>query len=144
MKFVSQLLVTVALAATGAAALENGLQLSEVFGGPHGNKYSDLELVSPGHRVKSITIRTSERLNGVGLDIVDPAGVPTTLYHGGRGGAPNTPNNTVSGGTRTTKIGKDTAPEGYQLGGFVGTCGTEVDSVGAIWTRIKGRGRGLG
>ncbi|ETO75321.1 hypothetical protein F444_09053 [Phytophthora nicotianae P1976] len=45
--------------------------------------------------------------------------------------------NTISGGTQTDQIGKDGAPEGYQLGGFVGYSGNEVDSVAAVWTRIE-------
>ncbi|ETM41304.1 hypothetical protein L914_12916 [Phytophthora nicotianae] len=47
---------------------------------------------------------------------------------------------TISGGTPTDDSGskgKDTAPSGYQLGGFVGYSGNELDSMGAIWTRIK-------
>eukprot|EP00644_Phytophthora_capsici_P006859 jgi/Phyca11/103467/e_gw1.8.492.1 len=47
---------------------------------------------------------------------------------------------TISGGTpqeNTDKMGTDTAPEGYQLGGFQGYAGNELDSVGAIWTSIE-------
>ncbi|ETP07256.1 hypothetical protein F441_16435 [Phytophthora nicotianae CJ01A1] len=38
--------------------------------------------------------------------------------------------NTISAGSPTDKIGKDSAPEGYQLGGFVGYSGNELDSEG--------------
>ncbi|KAF4038768.1 Jacalin-like lectin domain [Phytophthora infestans] len=44
--------------------------------------------------------------------------------------------NTISGGSPTSKIGKDSAPHGYHLGGFAGYSGNELDSVGAIWTSI--------
>lgn len=40
-------------------------------------------------------------------------------------------NSTVSGGTPTKNIGKDS-----QLGGFVGTSGKELDSVSILWTSI--------
>ncbi|EGZ09150.1 hypothetical protein PHYSODRAFT_318848 [Phytophthora sojae] len=163
-------LATVALLATSAAALKDGVRLSETFGGPHGNKYTDMDLVAPGQAVKSITIRTGERVNGVGIHFIDLTGKDQYLYHGGGGGDNNTltlgqneyvtgieahwgeyhshtrvrfiqfttsANNTISGGTRATKIGTDTAPEGYQLGGFLGTSGVELDSVAAIWTSIN-------
>ncbi|KAG3144021.1 hypothetical protein PI126_g14343 [Phytophthora idaei] len=162
-------LATVALVACGATALPNGIQLSEVFGGPHGRKYSDVELVTTGQTVQAIIIRSGERVNGVGLEITSPTGEKSPLYHGGGGGEQQrwtfgageyitgieahwgekgdhtrvkyiqfttTLNNTISGGNPTKDIGKDTAPEGYQLGGFFGTCGKELDSVGAVWVSI--------
>ncbi|GMF62801.1 unnamed protein product [Phytophthora fragariaefolia] len=173
MKFISQVLTTVALIATSVAALPDGIELSEVFGGPHGDKYSDLSIVKAGQIVKSITIRTGERVNGVGLQIADAQGVTTDLYHGGGGGNANTltlgqgehvigieahwgeyhshtrvryikfttnANNTIEGGTKATKIGTDTASDGFQLGGFIGYAGKELDSVGAIWTKIDATG----
>ncbi|KAG2788571.1 hypothetical protein JG687_00018485 [Phytophthora cactorum] len=46
-------------------------------------------------------------------------------------------NNYVSGGTPTDDIGKEDAPEeGYQIGGFFGKRGDEIDSVAAIWATI--------
>ncbi|KUG01410.1 hypothetical protein AM587_10008854 [Phytophthora nicotianae] len=45
--------------------------------------------------------------------------------------------NFIEGGTRTDKNGTDTAKEGYQLGGFVGRSGDELDLVSAIWTSIQ-------
>uniref|UniRef100_H3H2H9 Jacalin-type lectin domain-containing protein n=1 Tax=Phytophthora ramorum TaxID=164328 RepID=H3H2H9_PHYRM len=62
----------------------------EVFGGPHGDKYSDMELISPGQGVHSVTIRSNERIDGVGLDVTDPAGTKSTFYHGSGGGDSNT------------------------------------------------------
>ncbi|KAF4042810.1 Jacalin-like lectin domain [Phytophthora infestans] len=45
--------------------------------------------------------------------------------------------NSVSGGTPTNDIGKESAPEeGYQVGGFFGKRGDEIDSVAAIWATI--------
>lgn len=45
--------------------------------------------------------------------------------------------NTVSGGTQTEIRGSVTAPEGYQLSGFFGRFGDEIDLVGAVWSSIK-------
>ncbi|OWZ23979.1 hypothetical protein PHMEG_0001064 [Phytophthora megakarya] len=45
--------------------------------------------------------------------------------------------NIMEGGTKTDKIGSETAREGYQLSGFVGRSGDELDMVGAIWTSIQ-------
>ncbi|KAJ8575628.1 hypothetical protein ON010_g3585 [Phytophthora cinnamomi] len=170
MKLLAQTLTAAALLATGVVALRDGVMISETYGGPHGNKYSDMDKVSPGQSVKSITIRTGERVNGVGINFVSPDEVPYDLYHGGGGGRATTltlgegeyvtgieahwgeyhshtrvrfiefttnKNNRISGGTRATKIGADHAEAGYQLGGFFGTDGKELDSVGAIWTRIS-------
>ncbi|KAE9246524.1 hypothetical protein PF001_g33516, partial [Phytophthora fragariae] len=83
-------LATVALIATGVAALENGIMLSETYGGPHGSEFSDMYFVSPGQVVKSITIRTGERVNGVGINVVDPLGKPHIVYHGSYRGDNNT------------------------------------------------------
>ncbi|KAJ8525733.1 hypothetical protein ON010_g15381 [Phytophthora cinnamomi] len=170
MKFLAQTLTAAALLASGVVALRDGIMISETYGGPHGDKYSDMDKVSPGQKVKSITIRTGERVNGVGINFVSPEGTPNDLYHGGGGGDGNTltlgegeyvtgieahwgeyhshtrvrfiqfttnMNHSISGGTRATKIGADHAEPGYQLGGFFGTDGKELDSVGAIWTRIS-------
>ncbi|ETI37404.1 hypothetical protein F442_16443 [Phytophthora nicotianae P10297] len=144
MKFFIPVLTAVAFLTGGAAALDKGVLLGETFGGPHGHKYSDLGIISPGQ-------------------------ITTFLRHGGKGGVAKTldlaedehiigiqahwakyyrhtrimyiefttdAGNTISAGSPTDKIGKDSAPEGYQLGGFVGYSGNELDSVGAISTSI--------
>ncbi|KAG1705046.1 hypothetical protein DVH05_005070 [Phytophthora capsici] len=173
MRFFSQVLAAVAIVASGVAAeLEEGIRLGEIFGGPHGNKYSDIDLTSAGQSVKAITIRSADRVDAVALDVVSPEGNPSTFYHGGNGGDKETrtlaegeyitgvevhwgkyyrktrvmyiefttnTGNIISGGTpqeNTDKIGTDSAPEGYQLGGFMGYAGNELDSVGAVWTSI--------
>uniref|UniRef100_H3H2I5 Jacalin-type lectin domain-containing protein n=1 Tax=Phytophthora ramorum TaxID=164328 RepID=H3H2I5_PHYRM len=167
--FFCQVLVMVALVARGAVATDEGILLSETFGGPHGTKYSDIDLVSPGQTVQSVTIQAGERINGIGVAVTDPSGLKTDLFHGGKGGDPNTLTlsageyimgieahwgekgdhtrikylrfttnlgNFIEGGNPTKNIAKNTAPEGYQLGGFFGTCGKELDSVGIVWTSI--------
>ncbi|OWZ08766.1 hypothetical protein PHMEG_00018641 [Phytophthora megakarya] len=168
MKFIYQVLATVALAASAVSALENGVLLGETFGGPYGKKYSDLDIVGPGQTVQSITVRSAKRVDAVILEITDASGKAHTLHHGGNGGDKNTltlsdgeyvngweaqwgddgdriqyivfttnKNNTITGGTATGNSGTDSAPKGYQLGGFIGYCGRELDSAGAIWTSIE-------
>ncbi|OWZ21247.1 hypothetical protein PHMEG_0004226 [Phytophthora megakarya] len=174
MKFISQVLVFAAtLMATGVVAVEKGVILGPTFGGPHGNKYSDVESVGPGQTVQSITIRASDRVDSVSLNVTNLVGKVSALKHGGGGGDKDTlhlgegehitgievhwgkyyrktrvmyiqfttdKGHIIAGGTpqdNIDKIGKDTAWEGYQLGGFVGFAGEELDSVGAIWTSIQ-------
>ncbi|GMF16835.1 unnamed protein product [Phytophthora lilii] len=84
-------LATVALMTSGAvAALDNGVVLSETFGGPRGKEYSDLDISKPGQDVKSITVQAGERVNGLGLVVRDAKGVESEVFHCGRGGSPNT------------------------------------------------------
>ncbi|OWZ19813.1 hypothetical protein PHMEG_0005868 [Phytophthora megakarya] len=173
MKFFYQILAAAAVVATSVTALDLGIALGETFGGPHGDKYSDLDLVDAGEEVHSITVRSADRVDQVSLDITDAAGQQSTLKHGGDGGDKDTYNlgegehitgievhwgkyyrktrimyikfttntgGSIEGGTpqdNTDKIGKETAPEGFQLGGFTGFAGNELDSVGAIWTSIQ-------
>ncbi|KAG6623027.1 uncharacterized protein IUM83_12377 [Phytophthora cinnamomi] len=40
----------------------------------------------------------------------------------------------LEGGTRTAKTGKICAPTGFQLGGFIGYAGVELNEVGVVWT----------
>ncbi|KAJ8550580.1 hypothetical protein ON010_g10488 [Phytophthora cinnamomi] len=76
-----------ALVATGAAELPEGVYLTETHGGPHGDEYSDAKLVKAGQVVKSITVCSGDRVDGVGLEI---EGLSDRLYHGGRHGDMNT------------------------------------------------------
>ncbi|GMF32936.1 unnamed protein product [Phytophthora lilii] len=169
MKFFFQIMAAAAVVARANAALQNGVVLSETFGGPHGDQYSDLEDAAPGQKVKSITVRSAKRVDAIILDGNTEGGSSFNFIHGGNGGDPTTlelgageyitcmeahweeehrhtrifyisfttsANNTISGGTKTSHSGNDCAPKGYQLGGFFGYAGQELDSVGAIWTSI--------
>ncbi|KAF1787206.1 Jacalin-like lectin domain [Phytophthora cactorum] len=172
MKLILQVLTTVALAAVGDALLRDGIIPGKVYGGPHGKKYSDEELIAPGQTVNSITIRSSDRVDSVCLDVTDRSGQNSQLCHGGDGGDEKTlelgedehiigiqahwgkyyrktrvmyvkfttdKGNAIFGGTptdNTEKKDKEEADDGFQLGGFHGFSGNELDSVGAIWTAI--------
>ncbi|OWZ05679.1 hypothetical protein PHMEG_00022189 [Phytophthora megakarya] len=142
-------------------------QLSESFGGPHGDQFSDQDHVTSGQVVEALTIHTGKRSHGLELKISGPTA--TTFSHGGSGGASNTltlgpgeyitsmeahsakkdgwtrvfylkfgtnTGRSVSGGTMTGNKGFVTAPAGYQLGGFFGRKGDELDMLGVVWSSI--------
>ncbi|ETK88064.1 hypothetical protein F441_07760 [Phytophthora nicotianae CJ01A1] len=148
-------------------------QLSQSFGGPHGNQFSDLALATSGQTITSLIIRAGGRVDGLTLQVSAPTA--QTFTHGGTGGTENTltlgtgeyitsmrahwgqkdghtrifylsfgtsAGNTVSGGTKTDESGSVTAPDGYQLGGFFGRDGDEIDLIGVVWTSIKVIGEG--
>uniref|UniRef100_H3GBL0 Jacalin-type lectin domain-containing protein n=1 Tax=Phytophthora ramorum TaxID=164328 RepID=H3GBL0_PHYRM len=149
-------------------SVEDSVQLSESFGGPHGTEFSDEAAATSGQAVASITIRAGERVDGVALEITAPTA--TTFSHGGTGGTENkltlaageyitsmeahwgkkgdhtrifylsfgtSAGNSVSGGGMTEDKNSVTAPEGFQLGGFFGRDGDEIDLLGAIWTSVE-------
>ncbi|KAF4030614.1 putative secreted protein [Phytophthora infestans] len=136
--------------------LPPGTYAGPSFGGPHGDAYTDAPLVKSGQKVLSIIIRAGERVDAVILTVENPSGEENTFYHGGYGGVLKAPlalaegrtrvkyikfttnlGNFIEGGTRTNIIGSDTAKDGYQLGGFAGRSGDELDVVSAIWTSIQ-------
>ncbi|KAF4321891.1 hypothetical protein G195_004514 [Phytophthora kernoviae 00238/432] len=143
------------------------LNLSEVFGGPHGNEFTDQPSAASGQTVGSITVRAGDRVDGLTLAITAPTAM--SFSHGGSGGTDNTlalgeyeyitsmevhwgqkdghtrifylnfvtsSGNSISGGTQTDEKGSVTAPDGYQLSGFFGRDGDEIDRLGVVWTSI--------
>ncbi|RQM13420.1 hypothetical protein KXD40_003862 [Peronospora effusa] len=148
---------------------KRAVQLSESFGGPHGEQFSDQPAVISGMTVASVTIRAAKRLDGLTVQVSAPKEM--TFTHGGTGGKENTltlepgeyittmevhwakkqvdgktrifylslgtsKGKTVSGGTKTAEKGSVTAPKGYQLAGFFGRDGDEIDHLGAVWSSI--------
>ncbi|KAG6623140.1 uncharacterized protein IUM83_12369 [Phytophthora cinnamomi] len=169
MKFFFQAVAAAAMLLTsGTDAGWERYRLSEKFGEPHGTFFSDTNFAIAGQSVQSITIRTGERVNGVGIDVTSPDGkTRNNPFHGGNGGNPKTltlksgerfqcleahwgkyhgrtriryikitttSDRSIDGGTPTTQTGKVCAPDGFQLGGFEGSSGVELDQVGAVWT----------
>jgi hypothetical protein len=61
---------------------ERGFQLSEQFGGPHGDYYHDIDSVPAAARATTISLRAGSRVDQVGLTLANG----TTLTHGGTGG----------------------------------------------------------
>ncbi|MFJ9894280.1 jacalin-like lectin [Streptomyces sp. NPDC091280] len=139
-------------------------QLSDQFGGPHGDYYQDIDNVPAAARATKISLRSGSRVDQVGITLANG----TTLTHGGTGGTATsltlgsseyvtsaylcqgqksghtrifyarfTTNlgNTLAGGTTTSDCVTRTAPSGWQIAGFHGRSGDEVDKLGFIYTK---------
>ncbi|EEY59381.1 uncharacterized protein PITG_11402 [Phytophthora infestans T30-4] len=136
MKFIFQALAAMAFMAGGAAELQNGVQLGETFGGPHGDKYSDETTLyhgGDGGDKNTLTLGQNEHITGIEAHWGKYYRHTRIMYIKFTTDA----GHTIYGGTPSDQIGKDDAPDGYQLGGLAGFCGNEIDSVGAVWTSIK-------
>ncbi|GAA3774727.1 jacalin-like lectin [Streptomyces coacervatus] len=139
-------------------------QLSDQFGGPHGDYYNDIDGVPAGARATTIALRSGSRVDQMSLTLANG----TTLAHGGTGGTASsltlgsgeyvttaqlcqgtysdhtrifyakfTTNlgRTLAGGTTTSDCVTRTAPSGWQIAGFHGRSGDEVDKIGFIYTQ---------
>ncbi|MFF7190267.1 jacalin-like lectin [Streptomyces sp. NPDC008222] len=142
----------------------SAFQLSDQFGGPHGDHYNDIDSVPAGARAASISLRSGSRVDRIGLTLSNG----TTLTHGGTGGTASTLTlgsgeyvtsallcegpydghtrifyakfttnlgNSLAGGTTTSDCVTRTAPSGWQIAGFHGRSGDEVDKTGFIYTQ---------
>ncbi|MEV6647359.1 jacalin-like lectin [Amycolatopsis sp. NPDC051371] len=139
-------------------------RLSDRFGGPHGTPFTDLDRVAPAARASTFTLSAGARLDRIGSTSADgttfshggTGGTPRTyrladgeyavsaeLCRGSYNGhtrvfsASITTNRggTLAGGTRTSDCTTATAPDGWQIAGFHGRAGDEVDQLGFIYTR---------
>ncbi|WP_327341948.1 jacalin-like lectin [Streptomyces europaeiscabiei] len=139
-------------------------RLSDQFGGPHGDYYTDIDAVPAGARPVTLSLRSGSRIDGVGLTL----GNGTVLTHGGTGGtlsslslgsgeyvtsaqlcqgqksghtrifsAKFTTNlgRSLSGGTTTSDCVTRTVPSGWQIAGFHGRAGDEIDKLGFVYTQ---------
>ena len=139
-------------------------QMSEQFGGPHGDYYTDIDAVPAAGRASVISLRSGSRVDQVGLTL----STGTVLAHGGTGGTAasltlgsgeyvtsvklcegkynnttrifyaqftTSTGNTLAGGTTTSDCVTRTAPSGWQVAGFQGRSGDEVDKLGFIYTK---------
>ncbi|MEU1274540.1 jacalin-like lectin [Streptomyces sp. NPDC005799] len=142
----------------------SAFQLSDQFGGPHGDYYNDIDSVPAGARATTIGLRSGSRVDQMNLTLANG----TTLAHGGTGGTASslalgngeyvttaylcqgsyndhtrvfyakfTTNlgRTLAGGTTTSDCVTRTAPSGWQIAGFHGRSGDEVDKIGFIYTQ---------
>ncbi|MFB7243677.1 endonuclease [Streptomyces populi] len=143
---------------------DTAFQLSDQFGGPHGDYFNDIARVPAGARASAVSIGSGSRVDRLGLTLSDG----TTLAHGGTGGtaasltlgsgeyvtsaqlcegakdghtrifyAKFTTNlgRALAGGTTTSDCVTRAAPSGRQIAGFHGRSGDEVDKIGFIYTR---------
>ncbi len=138
-------------------------RLSDQYGGPHGDYFTDIDRVRWGAQATAISLRTGERVDQMGVTLSDG----TTVTHGGTGGAYSslalgsaeyvssaylcqaeykshtrifyakfTTNlgRTLAGGSTTSDCVTRTAPAGWQIAGFHGRAGDEIDKIGFIYT----------
>lgn len=138
------------------------LRLSEQFGGPHGDYFTDIDAVPA--RVRTLSVRSGSRVDQVALTLDDG----TTLAHGGTGGTAaaltlgdgeyvtaatlcrgehngttrifsarftTSLGRVLAGGTTTADCVTRSAPPGWQISGFHGRAGAEVDKLGFVYTR---------
>ncbi|WP_327699744.1 jacalin-like lectin [Streptomyces sp. NBC_00459] len=139
-------------------------QLSDQFGGPHGDYYNDIDAVPAGARATTVALRAGSRVDQLSVTLANG----TTLAHGGTGGTASsltlgsteyvttaylcqgvkddrtrifyakfTTNlgRTLAGGTTTSDCVTRTTPSGWQIAGFHGRSGDEVDKIGFIYTQ---------
>ncbi|MEU1040556.1 jacalin-like lectin [Streptomyces sp. NPDC005551] len=138
-------------------------RLSDQFGGPHGDHFTDIDRVPPGARVTTVSLRSGTRVDRMGLTLDDG----TVLAHGGTGGTASsltlgadeyltsaqlcrgskdgrtrifyakfTTNlgRVLAGGTTTPDCVTRTAPDGHHIAGLHGRSGDGVDKVGFVYT----------
>ncbi|MFE8947779.1 jacalin-like lectin [Streptomyces sp. NPDC007856] len=139
-------------------------QLSDQFGGPHGDYFDDIDAVPAGGHATTVALRSGARVDQMSLTLAGG----TTLTHGGTGGTASsltlgsdeyvtsaylcqgqtdghsrifyarfTTNlgRALAGGTTTSDCVTRTAPSGWQIAGFHGRSGDEVDKIGFIYTQ---------
>jgi hypothetical protein len=140
------------------------LRLSDQFGGPHGDYFTDVEGVPAAARVRTLTLRSGSRVDQVGVMLDNGR----TLVHGGGGGTATSlvlgsaeyvtsatlcqgsygghtrifsarfttsVGRVLAGGSATADCVTRTAPDGWQLAGFHGRAGDEVDKLGFVYTQ---------
>jgi hypothetical protein len=139
-------------------------QQSEQFGGPHGDYYTDIDKVPAAGRATAISLRAGSRVDQIGLTLSTgtvlahggTGGTAASLTLAGseyvtavtlcQGKYSNTTRifyaqfttstgRTLAGGTTTSDCVTRTAPGGWQVAGFQGRSGAEVDKVGFIYTK---------
>ena len=142
----------------------SAFQLSEQLGGPHGDYYNDINSVPAAARATTIGLRAGSRVdqmsvtlsNGTTLSHGGTGGTAASLtlgsseyvtsaylcraaYNGNTRifYAKLTTNlgRTLAGGTTTSDCVTRTAPSGWQIAGFHGRSGDEVDKIGFIYTQ---------
>jgi endonuclease/exonuclease/phosphatase family metal-dependent hydrolase len=139
-------------------------QFSEQFGGPHGDYYDDVAKVAAGARATTVGLRAGARVDqlnltlsgGVVLSHGGTGGTAKSLALGSteyvtsaqlcEGKYNDTTRifyaklttnlgDSLAGGTTTADCVTRTAPAGWQIAGFHGRSGDEVDKIGFIYTR---------
>jgi endonuclease/exonuclease/phosphatase family metal-dependent hydrolase len=142
--------------------LNPSLSLSDAFGGPHGTPFTDVATVPIGQRVTQVGLRAGSRVDQVSIAVGGVSYVhggtggtaasltlgsgeritSVTLNAGQRSGHTRifyarfvtNLGRSLSGGSATSDTVTYTAPAGWQISGFHGRAGTELDKLGVIFT----------
>lgn len=139
-------------------------QFSDQYGGPHGDYFNDIDAVPAAARATALTLRSGTRLDGLALTLDNGAtlthggtgGSPATLTlgngeyltaaqlcQGQKDGRTRvfyarfttSLGRSLAGGTATSDCVTRTAPAGWQIAGFHGRAGEEIDKTGFLYTK---------
>lgn len=145
--------------------LATNLKLSDPFGGPHGTSYNDVNSIPDNPVVRTVGIRTGSRVDQVNLTLTDgthfvhggtggtahsltlnPAEYlnSITMCSGKKDGHTRvfyikfttSAGRELSGGATTETSVTYTAPAGWQIVGFHGRSGSELDKCGVIYAPV--------
>ena len=140
-------------------------QASDDFGGTGGTAFNDITAIPASASVSSLSLSSGNRVDNIGLGLSTgttfahggtggtaatlalPGGeYPTSLYvcEGSYNSGERlfyakwttSLGHTLSGGTTTSDCTTFTAPSGYEISGFFGRSGTEVDKLGVFYTQV--------
>jgi endonuclease/exonuclease/phosphatase family metal-dependent hydrolase len=147
-------------------SLGSKFRLSDPYGGPHGDWYSDLPTLSTlSPSVKAITLRGGSRVDAVAITLSSGE----TFTHGGTGGTATSltlntgetltsavvcqgqkdsqtrvfylqlttsAGRTLSTGAQTSECVTRTAESGWAIVGFAGRSGDEIDRLGFVYAKV--------
>ncbi|GAA3794201.1 jacalin-like lectin [Streptomyces phyllanthi] len=145
--------------------LDSSLRASDFFGGPHGTAFNDADDLPSTVSPRTLTLRGGSRLdavslthaNGTALSHGGTGGTATSLTlasgehltsvkltQGQKDGRTRIfsaafttdKGRTLSAGTATSDTRTFTAPSGWQIVGFTGRSGSEVDKLGVLYAPI--------
>ncbi|MEV5319450.1 jacalin-like lectin [Streptomyces sp. NPDC052687] len=145
--------------------LAPALRASDFFGGPHGTAFNDADDLPDSPSPRTLTLRGAARLDAVALTHADgttlshggtggtaasltlPAGEHLTsvkLTRGQRDGRTRIfsaafttdRGRTLAAGTPASDATTFTAPPGWQIAGFTGRAGDEIDKLGVLYAPI--------
>jgi len=140
--------------------------LSDQFGGPHGTSYNDSSALPPSPVVRQLTIQTGNRVDRVEItlsngyvfahggsggtaqtltlgsgEVLSSVNLCTAQYNGHTRvfsvNVATSAGRHLSGGTTTSSCTTYSAPSGWQIVGFHGRSGDEVDKLGVVYAPVN-------